>query len=367
MFRKTYLDYNAGAPVHPTVAEAVTRAITRVGNPSSVHGFGRATRRMVEEAREAVAALVGADPALIVFTSGGTEANNQAIAAANGPVTVSSVEHVSVLSVVPGSRCIAVDAAGVVCLDDVRRVLATGPALISVMLANNETGVLQPVCEVAAMAREAGVLVHCDAVQAAGRIPIDIEELGVDLLTLSAHKLGGPQGVGALIGVAGIEMSRFMHGGSQERHRRAGTENVPGIAGFGVAASIAKEALIAGIQPITQLRDALERGVMEIAPGHVIHGAAAPRLSNTSCIGLVGTRGDVQVMALDLAGVAVGSGSACSSGKVMSSHVLAAMGLNAEAAASAIRVSLGWASTAEDVDHFLDAYRHMLQGVLAVA
>lgn len=367
MRRNTYLDYNASAPAHPEVAEAVADALSRVGNPSSVHGFGRAARRTVEHAREAVAALVGANPAQVVFTSGGTEANNQALAGANGSVIVSSVEHDSVLAVVPDARRIAVDGAGIVRMDDVRLALDEGPALLSVMLANNETGVIQPVAEVAALAHAAGALVHCDVVQAAGKMPIDMVALGIDFLTLSAHKLAGPQGVGALVAAEGVEIAPFIRGGGQERRRRSGTENTPGIAGFGVAARIAVDHLAAKSDRLAQLQRRLEQGVVEIAPNHVIHGATAPRLPNTSCIGLAGIKSEVQVMALDLAGVAVGAGAACSSGKVTPSHVLTAMGLDSTAAASAIRVSLGWGSTADDVDHFLSAYRHMLEGVAAAA
>ncbi len=367
MSRRSYLDYNASAPVRPEAADAVAEALGRVGNPSSVHGYGRAARRLVEDAREAVAALVNADPARIIFTSGGTEANNQAIAGAPGPAIVSSVEHDSVLAAAPGARLIAVDAVGVVILDDVKAALAVGPKLVSVMLANNETGVIQPVAAVAALAREAGVPVHCDAVQAAGKMHVDMGALGADLLTLSAHKLGGPQGVGALVVAEGVEIAPFMRGGGQERRRRAGTENTPGIAGFGAAARLATGALAAETRRLAELQTRMEQGIAEIAPDHIIHGAAARRLPNTSCIGLAGIEGEVQVMALDLAGVAVSSGAACSSGKVTPSHVLAAMGVGAGAAARAIRVSLGWASTAADVDHFLAAYRHMLHDVAAAA
>ena len=364
MGRATYLDYNATAPVRPQAAAAVAEALDACGNASSVHGFGRAARRIVEAAREAVAALVGADPAGVVFTGGGTEANNQAIAG-GGRTVVSAIEHESVLAAAPGARRVSVNAAGVVDLDDLEDALAGRPALVSVMLANNETGVIQPLAEASALAHAAGALVHCDAVQGAGKIPVDMGALGIDLMTLSAHKLGGPQGVGALVVSDYLELQPLLRGGGQERRRRAGTENVPGIAGFGVAARLAKENLTVEARRLTELRDRLEAGVTVIAPDCIIHGGAAPRLPNTACIGLAGVKGEVQVMALDLAGVAVSSGAACSSGKVTPSHVLGAMGAANDDCA--IRVSLGWASEVAHVDHLLAAYRQMLAGVVAAA
>ncbi len=361
MRQAVYLDYNATAPVRPQAADAVARALATVGNPSSVHGFGRAARRLMEDARERVAALVGARPDEVIFTSGGTEANALALGGTRAArVLVSAVEHDSVLRNAPKAEVLPVDRDGVVDLAALADRLARGAGgtiLLSLMLANNETGVVQPVAEAAALARRHGALVHCDAVQAAGKIPVDMRALGVDLMTLSAHKLGGPQGCGALVLRDGIELAPLLKGGGQERGRRAGTENVPGLAGFGAAAEAAAADLAKGAAGcVAALRDRLEVGVRSIAPHAVVHGAGAPRLPNTSCIGLRGVAAETQMMSLDLTGVAVSSGAACSSGKVRASHVLAAMGLAPEEAGSAIRVSLGWRSTAKDVDGFLAAW-----------
>ena len=354
-----YLDYNATAPVRPEVVEAIARALDSPGNASSVHGSGRAARLALERARAAVAALVGARPDAVLFTSGGTEANNQALASVRGPCLVSAIEHDSVLQAAPDALRLPVDAQGRLDLDRLgERVAAIRPALISVMLANNETGVLQPVGEVVALARRHGILVHSDAVQAAGKVTLDAGALGVDFLSLSAHKLGGPQGVGALVLGAGIEPAALLRGGSQERRRRAGTENLPGIVGFGRAAELALEDT--GFAARTAaLRDRLEAGVRAVAPGARIYGAGALRLPTTSCLAMPGVGNETQLIALDLAGIHVSTGSACSSGKVGPSHVLAAMGVAPAEAASAIRVSLGWASTEADVDRFVAAWTRL--------
>jgi cysteine desulfurase len=329
MTQRSYLDYNATAPMRPTVREAVIGALGLSGNPSSVHAEGRAARRAVEDARAAVAALTGAAPAQVVFTGGGTEANNQALAAAAGrTVLVSAIEHDSVLEAVPAARRIAVEPSGTVDLDALDRMLAQagGPCLVSLMLVNNETGVVQPVAEAARIARSRGALLHCDAVQAAGRLPIDLAALGADMLTLSAHKLGGPKGVGALVLRDGLVCPPLLRGGGQEYRRRAGTENVPGIVGFGQAARDA----LAGLgdsERVDGLRRSLEARIRAAAPDAPIHGETARRVANTSCIGMPGVPAETQVMAFDLAGIAVSAGSACSSGKVRPSHVLTAMGL----------------------------------------
>jgi cysteine desulfurase len=358
-----YLDYNATAPVRPAAAAAVAAALEAAGNASSVHAPGRAARRRIEDARERVAALVGAAPANVVFTSGGTEANALALTGSDATrLLVSAVEHDSVLRNAPGATPIPVDRNGVVDLAALDRLLAEPrgeTCLVSLMLANNETGVIQPVAEAAAIARAHGARMHCDAVQAAGKIAVDIAVLGVDMLTLSAHKIGGPQGVGALVLRDGMTLAPLLKGGGQERGRRAGTENLPGIAGFGAAAAAALADLAAGAPArIAALRDGLEAALAAPAAiqGAVIHGAGAARLPNTSCIGLPGRSAETQVMALDLAGVAVSSGAACSSGKVRASHVLGAMGLSAADAGCAIRVSFGWASTQDDVDRFVAAW-----------
>ncbi len=353
-----YLDYNATAPLRPEVLAAMTGAMAEPGNPSSVHAPGRRARRLIEEARIRVAALAGADPRWVNFTSGGTEANNWALTGlGRGPRLVSAAEHDSVLQAAPEARRLAVHADGRVDLEDLQEALADfgAGALVSVMLANNETGVLQPVEAVVELARAAGALVHCDAVQAAGKLPLDMARLGVDCMTLSAHKLGGPPGVGALICRDGVDLKPLLRGGGQESRRRAGTENLPGIAGFGAAAEAARRDLPL-MAEIRRLRDRLEEGARAIAPDLRIFGAEAERLANTSCLALPGRSAETQVMALDLAGVAVSAGAACSSGKVQPSHVLAAMGAGPDEAASAIRVSLGWQSGEADVGRFLSAW-----------
>jgi len=360
--RSVYLDYNATAPVRPEAAGAMADALALVGNPSSVHRFGRAARKRVEDAREEIAALIGAAPADLVFTSGGTEANALALRGTGRKrLLVSAIEHDSVLAnaaaIDPATPRIPATRDGVVDLEALDRLLAerAGETLVSIMLANNETGVVQPVAEAARRAHAAGAIVHCDAVQAAGKIPVDVRALGVDLLSLSAHKLGGPQGIGALYVSDRVVLAATLLGGGQERGRRAGTENVPGIAGFGAAAAAARRDLSAYAK-IAELRDRLEAAVLARSNRARIAGADAPRLANTSCIVLAGMASETQVMALDLAGIAVSAGSACSSGKVRPSHVLAAMGFLAEDAASAIRVSLGWNTTQSEIERFVEAW-----------
>ena len=358
MARAVYLDHNATTPIRPEAAQAVVQAMELVGNSSSVHGFGRLARRHVEDAREAVAALAGGAAGRVIFTSGGTEANNLALRGTGRPrLLVSAGEHDSVLQAVPEAERIPLTGDGRVDPEEVTRRLAADPrpALVSVMLANNETGVIQPIQEIAARARQAGALVHCDAVQAAGKIPLDMAALDVDLVSLSAHKLGGPQGVGALLAAEEVSLRPLLRGGGQERGRRAGTENLPGIAGFG-AAALAAAAELADFSRVGRLRDDLERRVTDWAPSARVFGTAAPRLANTSCLTMPGVGAETQVMALDLAGVAVSAGSACSSGKVRPSHVLAAMAVAEAEAGWAIRVSLGRHSQAEDVEAFLEAW-----------
>jgi cysteine desulfurase len=357
-----YLDYNATAPVRPEAARAVADALAQVGNASSVHRFGRDARRRVEDAREAVAALVGAPAPSVTFTAGGTEANNMALRGAlaatpGSRLLVSAGEHDCVLRQ-PGAEAVPLTPEGVIDLDALAQGLAADPerpAVVSVMLANNETGAIQPVQRVVETARRYGARVHCDAVQAPGKIPVDAGDLGVDLMTLSAHKLGGPQGAGALLVLDDGPLAPVASGGGQERGRRPGTENVAAIAGFGTAAEHAGRDL-ERMAEIRTWRDRLEARARDIVARVQVHGAGAPRLPNTSCLGLPGVRAETQVMALDLAGVAVSSGSACSSGKVHPSHVLQAMGLDRAAAGQAIRISLGWASQADDVERFLEAW-----------
>lgn len=359
---RTYLDWNATAPLRAEARAAMLRALDVVGNPSSPHAEGRRARAMVEDAREQVAALVGTKPAEVVFTSGGTEANNAALAADWETIFVAGIEHDSVLAPVraSGARVVMlpVDAQGMVRLGALAELLAQAPpgrALLSLQLANNETGVLQPLAEAGAIAKAHGVLVHSDAVQATGRVAVGMRALGVDVLAFSAHKLGGPKGIGALVIREGVNLPAFIAGGGQERRRRAGTENVAAIAGFGAAAEAAARDL-AQMPRIGALRDGLEARVRVVAPSAVVVGANTPRLANTASVALPGTSAETLVIALDLAGIAVSAGAACSSGKVGTSHVLQAMGVEPEVARGAIRVSLGWSTTEEDITAFIEAW-----------
>jgi len=366
MTTTVYLDYNATAPLRPQARAAVEAALELTGNPSSVHRYGRAARKIVEDAREAVAALARAKPAEVVFTSGASEANAQALTACGrSRVLVSAVEHASVLDAAPEATRIPVDREGIVDLDALDAMLAIDrrPAVVALMLANNETGVVQPVAKAAAIARRHGALLLCDAVQGAGKLEIDFASLGADMMSFSAHKLAGPQGTGALIVSEQVEIGALIRGGGQERGRRGGTENLPGIAGFGAAAEIA-----AGMRDrvrIRALRDRLEREARARVPEARIFGAGAPRIGNTSSIALPGRPAATQVMALDLAGIAVSAGAACSSGKVKASHVLEAMGVGPDLADHAIRVSLGWATGEAEIDRFLEAWSAMARQPVA--
>jgi cysteine desulfurase len=330
-----------------------------------VHRFGRLARRLLDEARESVAGSVNTAPASLLFTSGGSEANDLAIAGsvAGGlrRLVVSAIEHPSVLATAraQGVECVEVDVGpdGVVGIEQLERLLAESETstLVCVMLANNETGVVQPMRDVVALAHARGARVLCDAVQALGKLDIDFDGLGVDMMSLSGHKIGAPQGVGALVVRDGVELSPQLRGGGQEKGMRAGTENVPGIAGFGAAAQLVGERL-AAMENVRALRDRLEAEVTAIAPGAVFYGAAAERLANTSNFSVPGLSAETQLIGLDLAGVAVSSGSACSSGKVHLSHVLGAMGVGEDLARNAIRVSLGWETAAADIDRFIAAW-----------
>lgn len=371
MNQRVYLDYNATAPLRPEVREAVTEALAVYGNPSSVHAEGRAARGLIEEARAKVAALAGAAPEDVVFTSGGTEANALALAAQAGGAWhcyMSAVEHPSVLA---GGRFypetttrIAVTRDGVIDLEILaseleKHHLGGWRPFVSLMAANNETGAVQPVAEASEIVHSAGGLIHTDAVQAAGRIRLDMAALGVDMLSLSGHKLGGPKGVGALILGNGASVEPLIRGGGQERRRRAGTENVAGIAGFGVAAELAAGDL-AKAGEIERLRDRLEKEALSIAPNAVVLSAKVARLPNTSCIAVPGVKAETLMIGLDLAGLAVSSGAACSSGKVETSHVLSAMGVPEEVAQGAIRVSLGFATKRDDIESFLKAFAELI-------
>ncbi|MDB5407858.1 MAG: cysteine desulfurase [Rhodospirillales bacterium] len=356
--RSTYLDYNATAPVRPEVTAAVVAALSLGGNASSVHAAGRSARRAIERARDAVAALVGANVSDIVFVSGGSEANHLALrGSGRRRVLISAVEHDSVLRAVPDAEIIPVDPAGIVDHAALAALLAGDPtpALVSIMLANNETGIIQPIAALAALVHAHGALLHCDAIQAAGKLPLDVAALGADLLSLSAHKLGGPQGIGALVVAGDLALAPLQAGGGQERGRRAGTENLPGIVGFGRAAEIALREL-ANAATIAALRDDAQRRLQAIAPAARVFGKDVPRLPNTLCITMPSVAAETQVISLDLAGVMVSAGAACSSGKVRASHVLTAMGESPEVASTAIRISLGWDSSAADVEHLVEAW-----------
>ncbi len=368
---RVYLDWNATTPLRREAREAMAAAWDLAGNPSSVHAEGRQARKLVEEARTAVAGAVGAQARNVVFTSGGTEANALALTpglrrASGSPANrllVSAIEHASVLA---GGRfapdaigTIGVTRAGVLDLAHLRAMLEGPPALVSVMLANNETGALQPVTEAAARVLAAGGVLHVDAIQAFGKRPFGIDSLNADLLTLSAHKAGGPKGVGALVAAEGVlGLEPLLRGGGQELGRRAGTENVAGIAGFGAAARAAAAALEAGSRRLEGQRRRLENGLREI-PGVIVFSDEVPRLPNTTLFTVPGLRAETAVIGFDLAGIAVSSGSACSSGKVQPSHVLEAMGAGPEMAKGAVRLSLGWSTSDADIDRCLEAWRKL--------
>jgi cysteine desulfurase len=356
--RATYLDWNATAPLLPEAAAAMADALGVCGNASSVHRWGRAARHAIEAARREVAALVGAAEDEILFTSGGTEANQTVLRGLPGRrLIVSAIEHDSLRAAGAAYDMVPAREDGCVDLAALERMLAGDrrPALVSLMLANNETGAIQPVSEAARIAHRHGALLHTDAVQAAARLAIDKDALGADLMTLSAHKIGGPQGVGALVASPDLPLAPLVAGGGQERGRRAGTENVAGIVGFGIAARLAGERL-AGAARIAALRDRAEHSLRAAAPRARIFAAAVPRLPNTLCIAMPRVPAATQVMALDLAGVMVSAGAACSSGKLRRSPVLEAMGVAPDEADCAIRISLGWSTTDADIDHLVETW-----------
>jgi cysteine desulfurase len=360
---RVYLDHNATSPIRPEAEAAVLAALRLGGNPSSIHAGGRAARAMIEQARLDVAVLAGCGTGALVFVSGGAEANalaiDSAVAAGARRLIVGATEHDTVLATAEASGAAIelwpVDGRGVADLDWLTRRLAgwnaaDGAPFVALMLANNETGVIQPVAEAAAIVHGAGGWLHVDAVQAAGKIVIDFKALGADTLSLSAHKIGGPQGVGALAYSARAKLSRRLHGGGQERGLRAGTENLPGIAGFGAAARVARTRL----DDHAAWRDAAAARLAREAD-IVVLGEGAPRLGGTLCFAAPGFASDLQVMQLDLAGVMVSAGSACTSGKVKASRAVQAMG-RPDLAPFALRVSSGWNSTSEDWDRFVQAW-----------
>jgi cysteine desulfurase len=377
MADRIYLDWNATAPLRREAREAMTAAMDLSGNPSSVHAEGRKARKLVEDARAAVAGAVGALPRNVIFTSGGTEANALALTPGlrrvSGPpverLAVSAIEHASVLA---GGRFpteaisnIGVTRSGLVDLDRLRVMLADlPPALVSIMLANNETGVVQPVAEAGEIVHSAGGLLHVDAIQAFGKIPFDINALNADLLTLSAHKIGGPKAAGALVlaeGLLGPEP--LLRGGGQERGHRAGTENVAGIAGFGAAVSAAVSTVDRDAIRFEGLRNHLENGLRQ-TPDMIVFSDDVTRLPNTTLFTVPGLKAETAVIGFDLAGIAVSSGSACSSGKVQPSHVLQAMGYGPKLAQGAVRLSLGWSTSEADIDRCLEAWRKLVGTLL---
>ena len=359
---RAYLDNNATTPVLPAVLEAMLPFYReQFGNASSIHHHGQQTRAAVESAREKVANLLGCRPAEIVFTSGGTESDNLAlfgITRGGDHVVTSTIEHHAVLN--PCKRLqslgcevtyLPVDGSGRIDLDDLRRALRPNTRLITIMMANNETGVLQPVEEIGRIAAEADVYFHTDAVQAAGKVPLDVNAIGCDLLSISGHKLHAPQGIGALYVRKGTLLQPLLYGGSHERSRRAGTENVAGIVGLGMAATLAREGFSNGeVERIRGLRDRLESTILAQTESAGVNSGSAPRVPNTSSIYFDFIEGEALVIALDLKGVAVSTGAACSSGAIEPSHVLTAMGLSADRARASLRFSLGKQTTGEDVD-----------------
>jgi len=374
---RIYLDWNATTPLRAQAKEAMAAAMELCGNPSSVHAEGRQARKLIEDARVAVAGAVGAQPRNVVFTSGGTEANALALRpglkrGSNPPVqrlVVSAIEHVSVLAGGWFPReaidIVGVTSSGLIDLGLLHALLrGRPPALVSAMLANNETGAIQPIAAVAETVHAEGGLLHVDAIQGFGKISFDINELGADLVSLSAHKIGGPKGVGALVlgeGLGGLEP--LLRGGGQELSRRAGTENVAGIAAFGAASKAAMAALAGDAARVEGLRRKLEQGLRQ-TPGVIVFSEATRRLPNTTLFTVPGLKAETAVIGFDLAGIAVSSGSACSSGKVQPSHVLEAMGFGHEIAQGAVRISLGWSTSVADVDCCLEAWRKLVGSLL---
>jgi cysteine desulfurase len=367
---RIYLDHNATAPPAPGVADAVARAIAETfGNASSVHAFGQQAKAAVDDARLAVAALLDADPAEVVFTSGGTESDNAALRGAaealepagRRHLITSGLEHEAVLQTARALErrgwtvtTLGAGERGLVDPDALREAITPATSLVSLMHANNEVGTIQPIETLAAIAREHGALVHTDAVQSVGKVPVSVRRLGVDLLSLSGHKFGAPKGVGALWIRRGVRLMPYMTGGRQERNRRAGTENVPGLVGLGVAAVAAKTALLADAAAVGVLRDRLEAGILDRVPHTIVNGDRAHRVPNTTNISFDGIEAESLLIALDLEGVAVSTGSACSSGTLEPSHVLRAMGLPAPRTRNSLRFSLGPSNTADEVDFVVE-------------
>ena len=366
---RIYLDHNATTPIHPAAAEATMCALRDLfGNASSVHYYGQQAKAALDVARSATAALIGAEPSEIIFTSGGTESDNFAIrgaaealeTAGRKHLITSGIEHEAVINTFKAlarrgwkTTLLPLDATGIVSPDRLLEVMADDTALVSIMHANNEIGTIQPIAELAQIAHARGALFHTDAVQSAGKIPVSVRALGVDLLSLSGHKFYGPKGSGLLWARRGVRLSPFLSGGKQERNRRAGTENVPGLIGMGVAAEHALNTMPAESARLTLLRDRLEQGILAAVPHTDVNGARMPRVPNTTNISFERIEAESLLIALDLEGVAVSTGSACSSGTLEPSHVLKAMGLSSHRAQNSIRFSLGAGNTEEHIDHVI--------------
>jgi cysteine desulfurase len=367
---RIYLDHNATTPVDAVAGEAMIGALHSLfGNASSVHYYGQQAKAAIDAARSSMAALIGAEPAEVIFTSGGTEADNFAIRGVAEALEMTGrrhlitcgIEHEAVLNTFKAlarrgwkTTVLPLDATGIVSPDRLREAVADDTALVSIMHANNEIGTIQPIAQLAAIAHERGALFHTDAVQSAGKIPVDVRALGVDLLSLSAHKFYGPKGVGALWVRRGVRLSPFLSGGKQERNRRAGTENVPGIVGAGVAADRARQKMDTEAPRLAALRDRLEAGVLSAVPNTEVNGARDARVPNTTNISFERIEAESLLIALDLEGVAVSTGSACSSGTLEPSHVLKAMNLSTHRAQNSIRFSLGASNTEEQIDHVIE-------------
>jgi cysteine desulfurase len=379
---RIYLDHNATTPPAEAVVDAMSRALREIaGNASSVHSFGQQAKSAIDEARASLAALLGGDGSEVIFTGSGTEADNLALrgaaealeATGRREIVVSAVEHEAVLNT---ARALArrgwtmttlpVNASGIVSPDAARDAVSDRTAIVSVMHANNEVGTVQPVAEIAGIAHERGALMHTDAVQSAGKIPLAVRTLGVDLLSISAHKFYGPKGVGALWVRRGVRLTQQITGGRQERNRRAGTENVPGIIGLGVAARLATEALGSSAARVAALRDRLETGILRDVPHAALNGAREPRVPNTTNISFDRVEAESLLIALDLEGIAVSTGSACSSGTLEPSHVLKAMGLGSSRAQSSLRFSLGSATTKTDIDRVVAVLPGLVQKLRAL-
>jgi cysteine desulfurase len=378
---RVYFDYNATSPVAPEVADAMGRVTREVfGNASSVHHFGQQAKSVLDDARSAVATAIGGDPSEVVFTSGGTEADNFAIRgtasvfdsvdAARGKrhLIASAIEHEAVLNTLKAlarrgwkTTLLPVDQSGVLAVERLREAITDDTALVSIMHANNEIGTIQPLVDLAAIAHAHGALMHTDAVQSVGKIPVDVRALDVDLLSLSAHKFNGPKGVGALWIKRGARVQAILTGGKHERNRRAGTENVPGIAGLGAAATLAIGKLSAEGTRLAILRDRLEDGILAAVPGTAINGSRSSRVPNTTNISFDRVEAESLLIALDLEGIAVSTGSACSSGTLEPSHVLRAMGLPVHRTQNSLRFSLGMYSTQEEVDRVIEVLPRLVE------